>query len=463
LYDLVISDGTLVCGGEVLRADLAVSAGKIVAIGSHLEGRETISAAGLLVLPGGVDPHVHIQMPTAVTVTSDTWPSGSRAAAFGGTTTVIDFVEPNYPGQPLLESYRERLAQAQAKSAVDFGFHMTLCAAEAATLDQVEGVVAAGMPSFKVYTTYPGFHLDDEALLAVFDAVKAAGGLVVVHAESDAIIRRATARLKKAERLSVADFPASRPGQAEKEAVARVLSLAAACGAPVYIVHVSTRAGAEVIAQARGGGQAAWGETCPQYLLLDEGYIRTADFTGAKYVCCPPLRTLSDQEGLWAALHSGDLQTIGTDHCAFNYAGQKDLGQDSFLNIPSGLPGIETRLRLLYTYGVKPGRLSLTEWVSLCSTTPARLFGLYPCKGTLIPGADADIVLFDPNASGRLTHAGLHEEVDYTPYEGFAVAGQVRTVLLRGRVLVRDGRWVGPADGGRFVAGGRFNPFSQAL
>ena len=458
LFDLVIKAGTVVSGTQVFQADLAINAEKIAAIGSDLHGHQEISAAGLLVLPGAVDPHVHIEMPTNITSTSDTWPSGSRAAVFGGTTTVIDFIEPNYPDQPLLESFQDRLAQAQGKSSADFNFHMTLCSGDAKTLDQVQSVLDAGLPSFKVYTTYSGFHLDDEQILAVMDAVKKAGGLVIVHAESDAIIKRATARLKQEARLGLVDFPESRPGLAEKEAVERILCLADTCKAPVYIVHVSTRLGAEAIGQARRSGQAAWGETCPQYLLLNDGFIRTDDFSGAKYVCCPPLRSPIDQQGLWNALNDNSLQTIGTDHCSFNYVGQKDLGKDSFLSIPAGLPGIETRLRLLYTYGVKQNRISLQEWVSLCCTEPARLFGLYPRKGTLLPGADADIVLFDPNGKETLTHARLHEAVDYTCYEGFDVEGQIKTVLLRGNVLIRDGQWVGSSNGGCFIPGLPFRP-----
>ncbi len=460
MHDLVIKDGTLVCGADVFTADLAVDGGRIAAIGGGLRGRRELSAAGLLVLPGAVDPHVHIQMPAGATITSDTWAGATRAAAFGGTTTVIDFIEPAYPGQALLEAYRERAAEARGQSVVDFNFHMTLCAADAATLSQVPDVLAAGMPSFKVYTTYSGFHLADEELLAVFDAVQAAGGLVIVHAESDAITRRAQTRLKQAGRLQVADFPDSRPALAEQEAVERVLALASACAAPVYIVHVSTHAGARAIAAARLAGQAAWGETCPQYLLLNDSLIRSADFSGAKYVCCPPLRAPADQDGLWEALRVGSLQTVGTDHCAFNYAGQKEMGRESFLQIPAGLPGIESRLRLLYTYGVRHGRLSLTEWVSLCCSAPARLFGLYPRKGVLAPGADADIVLFDPRPSATLTRADLHEEVDYTPYEGLALSGQVRSVLLRGEMLLHDGQWLGAPGGGQFVPG---QPFAQSL
>jgi dihydropyrimidinase len=304
-----------------------------------------------------------------------------------------------------------------------------------------------------MYTTYPGFHLSDEELLAAFEAISNAKGMAMVHSESDAIIQQAIRKQQFAGKLSLSDFLTSRPGIAEKEAVERVLNLADFTGTPVYIVHVSTQAAAAAIAQAQRKGQVAWGETCPQYLLFDQSQVQTKDFNGAKYVCCPPLRTQRDQEGLWAALSDGNLQTIGTDHCAFNFEGQKDLGKNSFLEIPSGMPGIELRLTLAYTYGVKTGRLTLEQWVELCCTNPARLFGLYPCKGDLVCGADADIVIFDPDHKEIVTHSNLHERVDYTPYEGIKLDGRVSTTLLRGLTLVKDGVWVGNQKIGNFVAG----------
>jgi dihydropyrimidinase len=327
-----------------------------------------------------------------------------------------------------------------------------LCDAHEATLDQIPQVVAAGMPSFKMYTTYEGFRLGDDALLAAFDAIVRAGGLAIIHAESDAIIRHITRRLRSKRRLALRDFPASRPAVAEQEAVERVLNLAQATGARVYIVHVSTAAAAAAIARARGRGQVVWGETCPQYLLLDESCIKSNDFSGAKFVCCPPLRSPADNQALWSALQAGDLQTVGTDHCAFNFKGQKDMGSGAFPEIPSGLPGIELRMALLYTYGVAAGRLTLGEWVERCCTAPARLFGLAPRKGDLVVGADADVVLFDPQARTTVSRAWLHEDVDYSPYEGMELAGKVRSTLLRGQFLVRDGAWVGGEASGEYIA-----------
>lgn len=456
MFDCVIKNGVLVTPTGLRRADIGIQDGKIAQFAPGLAGREQIYANGKLVIPGGVDPHVHLEMPAGSLITCDTWETGSRAAAFGGTTTVIDFVEPVYLGQRLLESFAERQKQALRSSAVDFSFHMTLCDAQANTLQQVPGVIEAGLPSFKLYTTYAGFHLDDPSLLLTLDAVGKAGGLAIVHAESDAIIQHATQNLQTAGRLAVRDFPESRPVIAEVEAIGRVLALAQYTNCPVYIVHVSTQAGAAAIARARQDGQPAWGETCPQYLLLDQSHILSTDFNGAKFICCPPLRQLADQEALWSALQAGELQTIGTDHCAFNFYGQKDAGKrKSFLDIPSGLPGIELRLALIYTFGVLPGRITLAQWVDLCCTAPARHFGLYPQKGALALGADADIVLFDPTRQVAVTRDMLHENVDYTPYEGMTLTGMVDTTLLRGQVLVQAGEWVGKPATGCFVNGKR--------
>jgi dihydropyrimidinase len=302
-----------------------------------------------------------------------------------------------------------------------------------------------------VYTTYAGFHLTDEALIGAFQAIARAGGFALAHAESDAIVQAATQSLRAAGRLGLADFPESRPAIAEEEAVERVISLAGFSQAPLYVVHVSTGAAAKAIARAQRAGQPVWGETCPQYLLLEDACLKNTGEEAAKYICCPPLRRPQDNQALWDALQAGALQTVGTDHCAFNFLGQKDQTPSSFLDVPSGLPGIELRLALMYTYGVKTGRLSLSQWVDRCCTAPARIFRLSPRKGDLVPGADADIVLFDPELQTTVTHARLHENVDYTPYEGMRLSGMARTTLLRGQVLVRDGEWVGDPHAGDYL------------
>jgi dihydropyrimidinase len=434
-FDLVVQGGQVVTASQVTCADVGINDGKIAAVGIDLLGREYFNAQGKLVLPGAVDPHVHLEMPTASTITSDDWVSGTRAAAYGGVTTVIDFVEPEL-GQPLLDALAERRAQAEGRAWVDYALHMTLIDATGSTLPQIPAVITAGVNSFKVYTTYSGFALSDEELLASFEAVCAAGGLVMVHAENDSILRYSLAHLRAAGRLAPRDYPLSRPAIAEVEAIQRVILLAHLTGVPLYIVHISTEQGATALETALQQGQVIFGETCPQYLLLDESrYQHTDPRESLKYLCAPPLRRTADQQTLWRCLQAGVIQTIGTDHCAFNIQGQKDRGLDSFTECPGGLPGIESRLALLYTFGVRAGWLTPQQWVSCCCTSPAQIFGLYPRKGSLEVGADADLVVFDPNHSLTLTPLCLHENVDYTPYEGLSLHGWPVATILSGRLV----------------------------
>ncbi|MGC9356266.1 MAG: dihydropyrimidinase [Anaerolineae bacterium] len=449
-FDLVIRSGTLVISGEVVRADIGVRGHTIAALGSELQGHRYLDADGLLVLPGAVDPHVHLQMPAGATTSSDDWETGTIAALCGGTTTLVDFVEPE-SDQPLREALAERRAEAENRAAADYALHMTLPRADAETLAEIPAVVAAGIPTFKAYTTYEGFGLTDDEILAVMEAVRAAGGMLLVHAENDAIARHETNRLLHEGKTAPRYHPCSRPPAAEGEAISRVLALAEITRVPLYLVHISTERGVAAATAARARGQEVYGETCPQYLLLTEDEYERPGFEGAKFVCAPPLRSATDNEALWKALGRGDLRTVGTDHCPFRYQDQKTLGRDSFDQIPGGLPGVEARLALLYTFGVTTGRLSLPQWVDLCCTAPARVMGLHPQKGTLAPGADADIVLFDPEKRVTLSQKILHEQVDYTPYEGLEIQGYPVTTLLRGRVVMREGQFVGTPGEGRFL------------
>ncbi|MCL4395367.1 MAG: dihydropyrimidinase, partial [Chloroflexi bacterium] len=385
-----------------------------------------------------------------VSVSSDDWETGTIAAACGGTTTLIDFVEPQ-SGERLLDAYRARREPAEGKAAIDYGLHMTLGSSDDLVLGQIPAVMDAGITSFKTYTTYPGLRLDDEGLLRVMHAVANAGGLILTHAENDAIIQWLTQRLLSAGPTSPAGHPRSRPAAAESEAIERVSSLAQIAGARIYFVHVSTERGVDAIARARDRGQIVYGETCPHYLLLTDAEYTRPEFEGAKYVCSPPLRKTHDNAALWQALARGTLQSVGTDHCPFNFRGQKELGRDRFSEIPSGLPGIETRLALLYSSGVCENRLSVNRWVQVCSTAPAMLFGLYPRKGSLAVGSDADIVVFDPDVKVHLTRERLHERVDYTPYEGFILRGYPVLTLSKGQVLSANGAYVGPRGLGRYL------------
>jgi len=449
MFDLAIRGGTLVTAGEILPADLGVQDGRIACIGHDLRGREEIDASGLLVLPGAIDPHVHLAMPTGVTRSADDWRSGAIAAACGGTTTVIDFVEPE-PGERLASALAKRRAEA-ADAVIDYGLHMTITDAREETLAQIPDSVAAGVPTFKTYTTYEGFRLDDTQLLAVMAAVRDAQGMVLTHCENDAIVRSCTEALLDAGETGPGVYPRSRPIPAEVEAITRVLALAEVAKAPLYVVHISTARGAEALRAARARGQRAYGETCPQYLLLTKVAYGRPGFEAAKFVCAPPLRAVMDNTALWKALARDEVQVVATDHCPFNFEGQKDLGHDDFTQIPGGLPSIELRLSLAYGFGVAAKRLSLQRWVEVCCTAPARLFGLYPRKGTLLPGADADIVLFDPEQRVRVTQACLHEQVDYTPYEGLHLYGGPVMTLARGRVIACEGEFVGQSGAGRFL------------
>jgi dihydropyrimidinase len=450
MYDLVIHGGTLITPADAVTADIGIDGETISAIGHDLVGERTLNATGLLVLPGAVDPHVHLQTPVGATQTSDDWASGTRAAACGGTTTVIDFVEADL-GSSLLHALAARQAQAAGHAVIDYGLHMTLREMPPAVLSEIPAVVAAGCPSFKAYLTYEGFYLDDPTFLQALEAVAAAGGLVLVHAENHAMIERLRQQFPAVGHTAPIFHARSRPVAAEAEAIERAAALAETAGCPLYVVHISTDRGAAAVARARQRGQIIYGETCPQYLLLTEAELERPGFEGAKFVCSPPLRPSGHAEGLWRGLTAGSLQTVGTDHCPFFYAGQKDLGREVFTAIPNGLPGIEARLALLYTFGVGAGRLTLSQWVQVCCANPARLFGLYPRKGALVPGADADLVLFDPDLTVTLDTARLHENVDYTPYAGLALQGYPRQTLARGQVLFTDGDYVGPPGGGRFL------------
>lgn len=436
---------------ETVHADVGVRDGTIAAIGERLQGREMVDADGLWVLPGAVDPHVHLQMPAGATTSSDDWRTGTIAAACGGTTTVIDFVEPE-GDESLMEAFEKRQAEAEGQAVIDYGLHMTLTHAADATLAQIPAVVDAGMPSFKTYTTYEGFKLSDREFLRVMDAVREAEGLVMVHAENDAVVSEATAALLDAGEIGPAAHPKSRPMTAEVETIHRMLALAEVTGAHLYIVHVSTARGAQMLAEARGcGARHVEGETCPQYLLLTEEAYDQPGFEGAKFVCAPPLRTTGDNAALWNALAADALQTVGTDHCPFFYESQKTLGRGDFTQIPGGLPGIEARLALLHTFGVRTRRISVNRWIELCCTAPAQIFGLAPHKGTLAPGSDADIVLFDPAKRVTLSADVLHEHVDYTPYAGLELTGYPIATFVHGKQVMRDGEWLNQNPTGHYL------------
>jgi dihydropyrimidinase len=450
MLDLVIANGRLVTAEATMRADLGIAGGQIAAIAPHLDGRETIDAAGKLVLPGAVDEHVHLQMSVGEFCSSDDFATGTVAAACGGTTTIVDFVEPG-AAQPLVEALLERRDEAEGKAVVDYGFHMTLSRAGEDTLAQIPDAIDAGCASFKLYMAYDGLRLDDRGLLRALAALRTHGGRALVHAENHHAIVYLTALALAEGRTGPENHPLTRPAVMEAEAIHRLLSLAHVTGAPLVLAHLSCALGLDAVRAARARGQVVWVETCPQYLLLDEQEYQRPGFEGAKFVMAPPPRSVSDRAALWAGLAAGEVNTVATDHCPFFFETQKTRGRDDFSRIPGGAPGIETRLTLLYTHGVRTGCLTPERWVDACCTQPARRFGLSPRKGTLAIGADADIVIFDPDRRVKLAAEDLHQRVDYCPYEDWVVVGYPTTVLAGGDVIVQQGEFVGQDGRGRFL------------
>jgi len=451
-FDLVIRNGTVVTASDVFAADVAIRGEHIVALGRDLTGKESIDASGKYVLPGAIDVHTHLDMPEGEGLSSsdDFW-TGTVAAACGGTTSIIDFAIQDQ-GQDLEEAIHVWHAKAAGKAAVDYSFHMLICDFRDEILDQMPGIVACGITSFKLLVAYKGVAMvDDAQFFRVIRRAKELGALVNVHCENGDVIDVLTREAVAAGKTAPIYHVLTRPPEAEAEATARVIALAEMAQAPVYIVHMTCRESLEQVRLGRRRGVHVLAETCPQYLLLSEDQCDTPDFSGAKFILSPPLRSRDNHEVLWRALSAGEFDVVATDHCSWNYVGQKDLGRDSFVNIPNGLPGIETRLPLLFSEGVSRGRLSLTRLVSVCSTNPARIFGMYPRKGTIAPGSDADLVIVDPNKKVILRNEILHQNVDYTPYEGMELLGYPVMTIRRGQVIMRDEEFVGQKGSGVFL------------
>ena len=448
MYDLVIRNGVLIYADGMVEADLAVQGEHIAAVGVGLQGHREIDAAGCYVLPGAIDPHVHLQMPLAGLVSSDDFTTGTVAAACGGTTTFIDFVEPQ-PGQSMLEALALRRAEAADQVAIDFGLHMTVPTWHATApegLDEVPAVVEAGCLSFKMYQAYQGMILDDVALLRALTAVGEAGGRTVLHSETGPVLDYLRAEALAAGHTEPIWHAYTRPAPLEASAVHRAAELADLASCPLYIFHVGCQESVEAILQARRRRIDIWGETCPQYLLLNaEEHL--GGLSGELYVCAPPLRTVEDNRTLWQALAQDAMQVVSTDHCPWT---AEEKQQPDFTRIPGGVPSIEARLALVHHFGVNQGLLTRERWVEVCSTNAARWMGLTR-KGRLSPGCDADIVIFDPERTKYIAPDTLHEAAGWTPYEGIEVSGWPRTVLLRGKVIVEDEQYIGAPGDGKFV------------
>jgi dihydropyrimidinase len=448
MYDLVLKNGTVVTAEATFQTDVAILGEKIVAVGQKLEGKQVLDASDKLVIPGAIDVHVHMQMSLDDDIISaDNFFTGTRTAAFGGTTTIIDFVE-SHPEQTLLDGLAERRNEADGQVVIDYGLHMTIAPPDISKLDELPAVYEAGCASFKLYMAY-GFRLDDGQLLKALQGVAQVGGLPIVHAENWDVICTLIEQNLAAGRTAPHWHPRSRPELMEGEAAGRVINLATLAGTPLYIFHVSCGAVVERIAAARRQGLPIYGETCPQYLNLSWDLYDRPGILGAQPVCSPPLRAESEQGNLWAALANNHLQVVSTDHCPFSNE-HKARGLTDFSQIPGGVPSIEARLSLIHSNGVKQGSFSLNRWVDMCATTPARLFGLKH-KGVIAPGYDADLVIFDPDRQVTLSTDFLHENVEWTPYEGRQIQGWPAVTISRGEIIVKDGKFTGQAGRGRFV------------
>ncbi len=452
---ILIQNGTLFLPAGPEKADLRLEGEKIAQIGPDLPqgGSRVIDAAGKLVFPGFIDTHTHFEMnKDTPRETADNWSTGTRAAPAGGTTCVLDFAEPRR-GHSLHSALRVWHDRADGRASCHYGFHMTIKDWDPRIRAELREMTTAGITSYKIYMAYAPMRVSDAVACKVVRAVGEEGGVVGCHCENGDLVDCGIAAMHAAGRFAPEAHPASRPAAVEGEAVNRWLAISESAGYPVNIVHLSTRRGMEAVRSARLRGQSCYVESCPQYLLLDESRYRLPGFEGAKYVCAPPLRPLSDQEALWEALEDLEVDTIGTDHCSFRFDPVKKLGEGDFAAIPGGVPGVEHRAELLYTYGVAAGRLSAHQMMRLLSEQPARLFGMYPQKGALAVGSDGDITILDPGASHFITAAEQYQNVDYTPYEGMESRCRVDTVLLSGEVAVENGRVV-RENRGRYVRRG---------
>jgi len=462
---LLIRNGEIVTATDRYVADVLVDGETIAAIGTGLDmpADRTIDARGLFVMPGGIDVHTHMDLPFGGTRASDDFETGTVAAAFGGTTTIIDFAVQGM-GEPLQKAYEEWRGKAEGKVAIDYALHMIVRDMPEAKLADMDEMIKEGVTSFKLFMAYPGVFMVDDA--TIFRALKHTGdngGFICMHAENGGVIDELVKKALLDGHTAPKYHALTRPAEAEGEATGRAIALSEMAGVPIYIVHLSASQALAKVKEARDRGLPAYAETCPQYLFLSYDNYEEPGFAGAKYVMSPPLRPKWHQDELWKGLAADDLQVVSTDHCPFcmkegahGMPMQKELGKDDFSKIPNGAPGLETRLMLLYDGGVRQKRITLNRFVQLVSTAPAKLFGLFPRKGTVAVGSDADLVLFDPDAVTTLSYKTLHMRVDYNPYEGRVVTGAAKTVISRGEVIVEGGKYMGRPGRGKFLKRGTY-------
>ncbi len=453
-FDTLIVNGTVATASDTFQADVGIENGRFTAIGESLpkdNATKIIDANGKLVLPGGIDVHTHLDMPFGGTTSADDFETGTRAAAVGGTTTIIDFAI-QYKDQSLRTAFDTWMQKAEARAIIDYAFHCIITDLPDARLDEMNAMVREGVTSFKLFMAYPGvLMLDDASIFKALQVSAKNGAMVCMHAENgsaiDVIVKQALAQGKTAPKYHAL----TRPTTAEAEAVGRSIALAEMAGAPLYIVHLSSFDALEKVREARDRGFPVYAETCPQYLYLSLDDMDKPGFESAKYVFTPPLREKWNQEKLWTGLKHDQLSVVSTDHCPFCFKEQKELGKDDFTKIPNGGPGIEHRMSLIYSGGVAEGRFGVNRFVELTATTPAKLFGLYPQKGTIAVGSDADVVIFDAKRKHTISAATHHMRVDYSMFEGITVTGMPDVVLSRGKIVVENDKFLGKAGSGNFL------------
>ena len=458
---LLIKGGTVVSDGVRTKADVLVEGERIVKVEPFIraDATETIQADGKYVLPGAIDVHTHMQLPVSGTVSADDFFTGTRAAAFGGVTTILDFATQS-KGESLERTAAKRRSEAEGRVCIDYGLHLGITDLTDQTLAEIPRMIDQGYPTFKLFMAYPALALDDGELYAAIRAVSEAGGMAGVHAENMHLINYFVRTLLSEGKTSPIYHEMSRPPFVETEAVSRAIRLASETKSRLYFFHLSTAGGLAEIKQARERGLPVYAETCPQYLLLTRERYRDPDVKAARYVISPPLRGSEDQRALWSGLAGGSLQVVGSDHCPFT-TDQKNLGRESFVTIPNGGPGVETLLPLLLSEGVAKGRLTMERLSEITSTGPARLFGLYPRKGAVMAGSDADLAIIDPGREVTLSAETLHMNLDYTLYEGYVLKGYPESTISKGKVVCFNGRFLGAPGDGRFLARTRVADPSQ--